>query len=319
MITGPTPLHYFSAPSQGTGKSLLAEILAMIFDPDVATMNFDNSKNASTEALEQSLFSVQNSKSAHCFFDNVKWHVDSSALEQAITSGGTGKRILHTQKTKKVNNRCVWIITGNGCSFSKDLLRRLIEIRIDRKVANPAEVAWNFEIDDIKTYVQKERRKLVMAVLTVIEYWKSQGSQRAKKVPHIGSFESWASIIGGILESVGYMNLLQNREDTKRRGTDPLEFKWNEFYELWYGKHPNEWVQASALEQLMIDSGLNDALFPSKKATPQGIGVSLQRRIETTNDTSSGYKIESFSKYVSSSRSYIIHKPDETPPPPPKK
>ena len=106
--------------------------------------------------------------------------------------------------------RCVWIATGNNPEFSNEMARRLVRIRLDAHLERPWQRA-EFRHPDLNTWVRANRARLVAACLTLCQAWIAAGRPRGSKT--IGSYENWAGVIGGILETAGIPGFLGNLEE----------------------------------------------------------------------------------------------------------
>src|SRR5262249_23649968 len=63
--------------------------------------------------------------------------------------------------------------------------------------------------------------------------WQAEGSPRFNAVS-LGSFESWAGVVGGILDVAGIPGFLGNLEELYR-DTDSEGQEWREFVAAWWG------------------------------------------------------------------------------------
>ena len=75
---------------------------------------------------------------SHLFWDNINRKVTSGALASALTTGKFTDRVLGGSKMATSPIRCVWIMAGNRISFTHELMRRNVPIRIDAAHPDPA-------------------------------------------------------------------------------------------------------------------------------------------------------------------------------------
>lgn len=96
--------------------------------------------------------------------------------------------------------RCVWIATGNNPEFSK---RDGAPPHTHTARCSPRTpvAARRIPASDLNTWVRANRGRQVAACLTLCQAWIARGRPRGGK--SIGSYENWAGVIGGILETAG--------------------------------------------------------------------------------------------------------------------
>jgi hypothetical protein len=217
LIDGPTPNHLFEAPTPGTGKGLLAEVLTA---PASGGEHGLISELESDEEWRKTITTLRHESRAVIWIDNVKSKLDSGTLAKALTAPTHEDRLLGGKTSVSLPVRCVWLTTGNNVSMSDEMTRRTIRIRLDAHVDRP----WRregFTVKDLPRYVREHRGELIWAALTLIQHWMAQG----KPVPHVkplGSYESWSVVIGGILESAHIAGFLEDMEDFYARLTRTL-------------------------------------------------------------------------------------------------
>ena len=97
--------------------------------------------------------------------------------------------------------RMTWIATGNNPALSNEIARRTVRIRLDGKVDRP----WlreGFKHANLREYATKQRARLVRSALVLIQNWLTNGKPQGSKL--LGTFENWARVIGGIVETAGF-------------------------------------------------------------------------------------------------------------------
>ncbi|MBI3360830.1 MAG: hypothetical protein HY023_06945, partial [Chloroflexi bacterium] len=133
-IDGPTPLALYDAPQAGTGKSLLAEVVATI-----ATGRPAETFSAPTdpEEMRKKITTALVTGTSIVVIDNVIRTLDSDALCMALTSPTVADRMFRTFDKMVLPVRCAWIATGNNLQLGGDLPRRCYWIRLDAKDSKP--------------------------------------------------------------------------------------------------------------------------------------------------------------------------------------
>jgi hypothetical protein len=210
VIQGPVPVANVTAPAPGHGKSLYADITAIISTGEPAEMY---SMPRDGEELRKVLTTVLLSMCSVAVFDNVMGRVDSGDFAKAVTATTYADRAFRTHQPILVPVRCTWIVTGNNLRVGGDLPRRCFWIKFDAKTSRPEDRS-DFKIPDLKAWVSARRPELVAALLTLARSWYAAGRPAAARRP-LGSFESWSLTIGGILEHVGVTGFLDNASELR--------------------------------------------------------------------------------------------------------
>lgn len=254
LFDGPTPLHLFEAPTPGTGKSLLCDLISRVVqgkpvEAGAFSSNQEEHRKRITASLLQALKVI--------LWDNVDWdgragRIESRALATALTSQVWNDRLLGTSKSVTLPNNALWLMTGNNPQLSMELTRRAIRIRLDTGTECP----WRgrtFRHADIAGWVDKNRPRLVHALLTLVASWIGKGRTLAKV--SLGRFEAWAGVVGGALEVAGYDGFLANLDEFYEVG-DTESSDMREFVVSWWVKFGSAPKSAAELMSLGRDVGL---------------------------------------------------------------
>ena len=142
--------------------------------------------------------------------DNQTRRLDSGALSAALERRVWQDSYLGLSKLVTVPIMCTWLCTDNNPSFSGEIARRSPRIRLDAEVEDPS-VRQGFRHPDLRHWVRANRGTLLWAVLTMIRVWASRGMPAGTGV--MGSYESYVSVIGGILDVGGIQGFRGNRRD----------------------------------------------------------------------------------------------------------
>jgi hypothetical protein len=246
LILGATPIHLFEAPTEGSGKGLLANVVALVATGRrVAGSSIPNDEDEIRKKLGSELATGR----PLLVLDNAdnKRPLDSSALASATTMWPTwSDRLLGQIKMFTVPNEAVWLLTGNNPRLSRELARRCVSIRIDPRTDRPW-LRTQFRHSDLLAWVLAERARLVHAVLVLIQNWIAQGKRRG--TTSLGAFERWAETIGGILAAADIEGFLGNLE--KLYATADAEgTMWRDFVAAWWQAHRERPVRVSELVEL---------------------------------------------------------------------
>ncbi len=204
-VAGQVPLALIDAPEPGTGKGLLATVVARLAtghsaEPRPLSAHEDEVRKTITSALARG--------PALVVFDNVEVTIRSSALASVLTADTISDRELGRTGDITVRNRATWIATGNALAVGGDLARRCYRIRLNARQARP----WarqGFRHADLEAHVADCRGEFVAAVLIVARAWWAAGRPPAD-VPALGGFTPWAKTLGAILAHAGVNGFLDN-------------------------------------------------------------------------------------------------------------
>src|SRR3974377_629194 len=186
-IKGPAPLALYDATTQGTGKTLLSEVVSLITSGRECAL-FSAPRDA--EEWRRLLTSVLREGSAVVVIDNLSYRLDSGDLCKALTETTHGDRILGKSQTLNLPVRCAWIATGNNIQLGGDMPRRCYWVRMDAKCSKPFQRP-GFKHKHLKEYVLKHRGELLAALLTLARAWFVAGRPEPNLTP-VGSFEDWS-------------------------------------------------------------------------------------------------------------------------------
>jgi len=252
LIDGDTPGHFITKPVQGTGATLLAN--AAIYLKTGRDKVYPQNAPSENAEWQKTILADLITGVDFCFYDDCR-ALRSPILATVLTSNGSYKgRKLGVNVMMLVPNRAVWIFVGNNPVISKDLKRRLIDIRIDAEMADPTERA-HFKHPDILPWLKQAgvRARIIAAIFTLARAWMQKG--RPKPERSKASFHSWADVIGGILEVAGVEGFLDTPKD---RLMDEQEAETSDFIQCLTAhmiKYPTDFARPKASQILkMADS-----------------------------------------------------------------
>jgi DNA primase catalytic core len=245
LVTGCTPLHVIKAPTPGSGKGLLANLLGIIATGTVCN---GCTLPGEEEEVRKKLSAELATGRPIVLLDNLpeKRITDSATLASVLTAETWTDRLLGATRMLTLPNRAVWLCSANNPRFSLELVRRSVRIRIDPKQDMP----WHrsgFRHDPILDWARDNRSKLVRALLTLIRAWVAAGRPAGKR--SLGSFESWARVMGGILEVAGIDAFLANSTDFYAEADEEGE-AWRAFTRAWWEKFGPTPVRVLELNEL---------------------------------------------------------------------
>lgn len=249
MFPGPTPIHLIEAPTPGSGKSLLAELIALIAMGETTgattlTRDENETRKKITALLVQGRPVIS--------IDNVEGGIVSSQLASAVTTEVWDDRILGQTQMIAPANRALWLISGNNPNLSLEIARRCIRIRL-----NPAEerpwLRTQFKHPQIRSWVRENRTALVRALLTIVRSWIAVGAPQGTQT--LGSFEDWSRTIGGMVGHLGLPEFLAGTEEFYEQA-DSESGEWAALVAAWWGRHRGTPVRVGDLLELASSGDL---------------------------------------------------------------
>jgi hypothetical protein len=183
------PAFGFDAPMQGSGKTLLAETIAIISSGEKASAIAPGRTDYDEEFRKRLMSLFLKGEKAY-LFDNIVGQFDSASLAAALTNEVYEDRILQYSKTAKIYVKALFLFTGNNLRFTGDMSRRVLTARLKPADDNLTQRAYQF---DPMVKGQQMRREIISSVLTLINHWKQCGAPRASGA--MTSFSEWDTLV----------------------------------------------------------------------------------------------------------------------------
>jgi hypothetical protein len=240
LIAGPTPMHFFEAPTQGTGKDLIVKSLGAVWNGSRNVPSMP--QTGDEEEWRKAIISAMLEGLDILYIANIKGLFASRVLEQAITESETMGRVLKTSSMVVGEIPFNWIGTGNNATLGADIARRICPTRLDAKTSNPyARSGWKHSLPG---WALEHRGELIWAFLTLWKNWLAKGRPRGNYT--FGSFQDWADVIGGVLDAAGIPGFLENAQEFQDQAVDENP-EWQEFITYWLMAFGTKRVKPSAL------------------------------------------------------------------------
>ena len=273
LINGPTPLNLIEAPTMGSGKGLLVDaLLRPAVGSDIKPMPAANDDDEWRKRIHAQLAQAP----AAVLIDNVTNGLDSGSLASVLTTTVWSDRRLGSNQMVHMPVRCIWVATANNPTMTTEIARRSVRIRIDPKVDRPWQRGESeFRHPSLRTWIDKNRGELVAAGLTLVQHWISEGAQLG--TAHLGSFEQWSQLMGGILTSAGIPKFLGNL-DAFYEAADLEGAVWRQFIDQWFDKHGTGEVGVADLFSLALAVDGFDFGKGSERSQKVVFGTSLNRQ-----------------------------------------
>jgi len=207
------PLHAFSAPKMASGKSLLAELVSLTTTGKELT-TISQAENEGEEG-KRIMAVLQDGDPVVCV-DNVERPLGSSTLCIVLTSREYTGRILGETRKATYPTNIIFLATGNNLVFVGDLSTRVLLCNLDPKVEKPEERKFD---RDIKSYVLKNRGKIIRAGLTILRAYAIAGWPKQEIQP-FGRFEEWSDWVRSSLVWLGCADPNESRKEIEN--ADPI-------------------------------------------------------------------------------------------------
>jgi putative DNA primase/helicase len=225
------PMHAFSAPTAGTGKSMLVDIAALIATgrsaPVIAQAQTD-------EELEKRLGAAMLGGDTLISIDNCERPLGGEFLCQLLTQQSLKVRILGKSQNVEVPAMAMLTATGNNLSIKGDMTRRALLCYLDAGLERPETRAFT---NDLRKLAIDNRGAYVAAAITMVVARQKAGYQLDK--PPLGSFEQWSFMVRDTLEWLNQEDPVETME--RIRDEDPaLEALGNVMEQVWllFGDEP---------------------------------------------------------------------------------
>lgn len=187
------PMHGFSAPTMSTGKSLLADVVAVLATGRDAPVM---SQARDEEEERKRLLSILMQGDPVISIDNVSRPISGDVMCSILTQETWQDRRLGSNDQQIVSTRALWMANGNNLEFREDMSTRAILCTMDAGTERPEE--RRFDVD-LRLEVPRRRGELVAAALTVLRAYAVAGRPGLDRLTPFGRFEAWSATVRGAL------------------------------------------------------------------------------------------------------------------------
>lgn len=268
------PLHGFTAPKMGTGKSLLADVIGLIA---TGNCNCVISQADSEAEEEKRLLTVLAAGDAIICYDNIERPFGCAPLCSVLSQEVFKGRLLGTNKHINVTTNSTFLATGNNLTLIGDISTRAILCKINPQCEKPEE--RTFEVN-LYTYIPTHRGELVKDALTILRAYHVAGRPK-QPIPPFGRFEEWSDFIRSALVWVGLEDACKSRKEIE--STDPVRLALRSLLKAWFATFHNLPVKVKTVINSNSEE-LKEALTEFAPNSTGGINeISLGKKLQKYN------------------------------------
>ena len=232
------PLTAFNAPTAGTGKSLLVDIISITASGKAVSVLAQGKDEAETE---KRLNAAMLHGDPLISIDNVEHPLGGDTLCQILTQPTLRIRPLGVSKLIDIEKTCLIAATGNNIEISGDAVRRSLICTLDAGVERPEKRSFSY---DARERAKKHRHEIVSHSLTIIRSYLSSEAP-AQEIP-LGSFERWSRRIRDPLLWLGAADPCAS-QDSIRQNDGKLEAQ-TELLKILYNSFQADTFKAREIE-----------------------------------------------------------------------
>jgi hypothetical protein len=223
------PMHAYTAPEAGTGKSYLADLVCFMATGRIAPVI---STGRNEEELEKRLDGLLFKGVPVIAIDNVKHTIESARLAQILSQSLVQIRMLGSNKEMPEIVQGAFVeITGNNLVIKGELGRRTVYCSLDAKVERPELRA--FKESPLES-LRKDRGKYVVAAITIIRAFQAAGCPR-QKAEALQNYVEWSFMLRDALLWLGCENPCSTQELIRANDSELMKRKalvevWSKYY-----------------------------------------------------------------------------------------
>lgn len=208
------PMMAVTAPTPGTGKTLIAETFAIIATgrrASVLSLGHDDAE------AEKRLAGVLLAGDPVIALDNIERPLKGDLLCQVATQQFVRLRPLGASGMLSIPTHALMVATGNNLSIVGDLKRRVSLIRMDSGQERPEQ--RTFSRDHLQE-VFTRRGELIRAALTLPLAYLAAGAPAIDGMHPLGGFEQWDRMVRRPLAWLGLPDPLKASEGLREQDPD---------------------------------------------------------------------------------------------------
>lgn len=280
-IAGALPMWVVRAATPGSGKTLLADLAALIGTDDEVPARMTQVGRDDDAEERKEILSVGLEGRSLALIDNVRRPLGSAQLEAVLTSPGgrySGRLLGHS---KMITVRAPLLVaTGNNVQLRGDMPRRVLLVDLDPRCEHPEQrTGWRYP--RVAEHVAAHRAELRAAALCVLCWYCAEGRPPAPvDLAAWGSYEEWSGLVRQALVWLGEPDPCGTAERV-RAEADPEADARREALALWWQQWPEASltaldVAAGASAELVVALAGCGARTRGEQLDPRGLGYALR-------------------------------------------
>ena len=211
------PGFLYTANAEGSGKTLLARLAIVPRLGSTPTGSLPEQE----EEIQKLVFSTAIAGSPILFFDNIKRHTASGAIEGSMTAPFITGRILGRSQILIVENMMTLFFTGNGATISPDLRRRVLHVELFLREARSEDRRIKHALNE--QTIKELRPAILSALWSITQAWDRAGRPMPKL--RMNGYEPWSEVVCGILEHAGFASPCSPAPSTSSGDRDTQEME----------------------------------------------------------------------------------------------
>ncbi|MFJ4708417.1 bifunctional DNA primase/polymerase [Streptomyces anulatus] len=279
----PTPMLALNAVSPGTGKTLLANIIRLVFGGSLSEWTDDES-----ELGKRVVSLLMDKTGAVCLLDNVGdgHSVRSPLLSAVLTSGVYDGRILGRSRMVALINDVLWVVTGNNMRFGGDNASRSFMVTLDADMERP-DLRSGFKLGNLETWLKSadNRARVVRCLLVLGRAW-AMANAPTLRAPMRG-YDWWSDAMAGFLHFHGIPGFLANTDKVNDGDTERQE--WAMFLTAWHEKFGEKPQGIGQVMKSYLGAGVSDGWDDTfilierksgRELSAMSAGIKLKERVD---------------------------------------
>lgn len=205
------PMHGYTAPTPGSGKSLLVDLACLIAAGREAGII---SQGRTAEELEKRLGALLLAGDLVVAIDNCEEPLGGDFLCAMLTQPTVRVRVLGRSEAPELPSNSLVTATGNNLRLVGDMTRRAVLCQLDPGMERPELRTFSFEPDRM---IKADRGRYLIAALTILRAYHVAG--RPDRPPPLASYGDWSDWVRGALIWLGQADPVESVEEV--RSLDP--------------------------------------------------------------------------------------------------
>lgn len=217
------PMHAITAPTPGSGKSFLIDLVAAVATGQRCPVMTAGENEAETEKrLAAALMAGQSIVS----IDNMNGVLGGDLLCQMVERPLVETRVLGASIMRRIENRSCIFATGNNIALRGDMTRRVVLCQLDPDLERPELRQFG---GNPFAEILADRGAYIAAALTIVRAYVVAGCPNQASA--LASFEDWSRLVRSALIWLGRADPVETMEAA--RVDDPETQQLQEVVETW--------------------------------------------------------------------------------------